>query len=57
MWQPDTTTVLSDPAIRDKLAETGYAAGGSSPEELGKLLRSDIARWSALIKSVGITLD
>jgi tripartite-type tricarboxylate transporter receptor subunit TctC len=53
----DTNTVLADPAIRDKLAETGYMAGGSSPEELGKLLRSEIARWSALIKSVGITLD
>ena len=43
----DTNTVLADPAIRDKLAETGYVAGGSSPEELGKLLRSEIARWSA----------
>ena len=53
----DTNTVLAEPAIRDKLAETGYAAGGSSPDELGKLLKSDIARWSALVKAVGITLD
>ena len=53
----DTNTVLADPAIKDKLAETGYVARGSSPEELGKLVRSEIARWSALIKSVGITLD
>jgi hypothetical protein len=35
----------------------GYVAAGSSPEELGTLLRSEIARWSALIKSVGIRLD
>jgi tripartite-type tricarboxylate transporter receptor subunit TctC len=53
----DTNTVLADPAIRDKLAETGYAAGGSSPEELGTLLKSEIVRWSSLVKSVGITLD
>ena len=53
----DTNAALADPAIRDRLAETGYAAAGSSPEELGKLLKSDIARWSALAKSVGITLD
>jgi tripartite-type tricarboxylate transporter receptor subunit TctC len=53
----DTNTALTNPAIRDKLAETGYAAGGSSPEELGTLLKSEIVRWSALIKSVGITLD
>jgi tripartite-type tricarboxylate transporter receptor subunit TctC len=53
----DTNTALTNPAIRDKLAETGYAAGGSSPEELGALLKSEIVRWSALVKSVGITLD
>ena len=53
----DTNTVLAEPAIRAKLAEMGYVAAGSSPEELGKLLSSEIARWSALIKSVGITLD
>jgi tripartite-type tricarboxylate transporter receptor subunit TctC len=53
----DTNTVLAEPAIRAKLAEMGYVAVGSSPEELGKLLRSEIARWSALIKSVGIRLD
>ena len=53
----DTNTALANPAIRDKLAETGYAAGGSSPEELGTLLKSEIVRWSALVKSVAITLD
>jgi tripartite-type tricarboxylate transporter receptor subunit TctC len=53
----DTNTVLAEPAIRAKLAEMGYVAAGSSPEELGKRLRSEIARWSALIKSVGIRLD
>src|SRR6266581_5428379 len=50
----DTHTVLAETALRAKLAEMGYVAAGSSPEELGKLLRSEIARWSALINSVGI---
>ena len=40
----DTNTVLAEPALRAKLAETGYPAAASSPEELGKLLRSEIAR-------------
>ncbi len=53
----DTNTALEDPVIKNKLAETGYVAGGSSPGELGKLLRSEIARWSDLAKSVGIKLD
>jgi tripartite-type tricarboxylate transporter receptor subunit TctC len=52
----DTSTALADPAIKDKLAKTGYVAGGSSPEELGKLLKSEITRWSAVIKSVGLKI-
>jgi tripartite-type tricarboxylate transporter receptor subunit TctC len=53
----DTNTALADPAIRDKLAATGYAAGGSSPEELEKLFRLEIAKWGAVIKSLGIRID
>ena len=53
----DTNTALTDPEIKDKLAQTGYLAGGSSPEELDKLLNSEIAKWSEVIKSVGIKID
>ncbi len=53
----DTNTALADPAIKDKLAETGYVAGGSSPEELAKRLKADIAKWTALVKSAGLKLD
>ena len=53
----DTHTVLGETALKAKLLEMGYLAAPSSPEELGKLLRSEIARWNAVIKSVGITLD
>ena len=48
----DTTTALNDPAIQDKLTKTGYVGGGSSPEQLGHLLKTEIAKWSAVIKSV-----
>ena len=53
----DTNTALNDPAIKDKLAKTGYAAEGSSPEELEKLLKSEIVKWSTVIKAVGIKID
>jgi tripartite-type tricarboxylate transporter receptor subunit TctC len=53
----NTNTALTDPTIKDKLAKTGYVAEGSSPEELEKLLKSEIAKWSAVIKSVGIKID
>ena len=53
----DTKTALTDPAIKDKLAKTGYDAEGSSPEELEKLLKLEIVKWSAVIKGVGIKID
>ncbi len=53
----DTNAAFADPTIKAKLAETGYVAGGSSPEELGQLLKSEIPKWSAVIKSVGIKID
>ena len=53
----DTNTALADPAIKDKLAKSGYVAEGSSPQQLEKLLTSEIAKWSAVIKSVGIKID
>jgi len=52
-----TNAALADPAIKAKLAETGYAAGGSSPEELAKTLKADIAKWSALAQTAGLKLD
>src|SRR6516164_2505341 len=53
----DTNTALAEPAIKATLAKSGYVAEGSSPEDLAKLLQSEIAKWSAVIKSVGIKID
>jgi tripartite-type tricarboxylate transporter receptor subunit TctC len=53
----DTQAALAEPAIRQQLADNGYVAGGSSPEALAKRIKSDIAKWSPLIKSLGINLD
>jgi tripartite-type tricarboxylate transporter receptor subunit TctC len=53
----DTNTALTVPAIKNKLVETGYVARGSSPQELEKLLKADIAKWSALAKSANLKLD
>src|SRR5215472_14861902 len=38
----DANTALADATIKDKLAKNGYVAEGSSPEELAKLLQSEI---------------
>jgi tripartite-type tricarboxylate transporter receptor subunit TctC len=53
----DVTTAFAEPAIKDKLAKTGYVAGGSSPEQMGKLLKAEIDKWSGVIKSLGIKIN
>jgi tripartite-type tricarboxylate transporter receptor subunit TctC len=53
----DANTALADPEIKEKLAQTGYLARGSSPGQLEGLLKSEIAKWSAVIKSIGIRID
>jgi tripartite-type tricarboxylate transporter receptor subunit TctC len=53
----DINTALRDPAIKDKLAKSGYLAAGSSSEALGKLVKSEIVKWSGVIKSVGLKIN
>jgi len=53
----DTVAAFNDPAIKDKLAKSGYLAEGSSPAELDKLLKAEIAKWRAVIKSVGVKIN
>src|SRR5262249_52697672 len=53
----DTNTALADPAIKQQLAKSSYVAQGTTPDELEKLLKSEIARWSTVIKSIGLKID
>ena len=46
--------VLAKPDVREKLLKGGVEAVGSTPEELGAYVKSDIARIEKLIKSAGI---
>jgi len=43
--------------VKSKLEQAGYMAVGSSPEELQTLLKSEIDKWSAVIKTVGIKIN
>jgi len=53
----DSITALADPTARGKLEQYGYTVVGSSPDELQALLRSEIDKWSAVIKTVGIKIN
>jgi tripartite-type tricarboxylate transporter receptor subunit TctC len=48
---------LADPSVVESLSLLGMEATPSTPQALEALLKSDHARWEALVKSVGFTVD
>jgi tripartite-type tricarboxylate transporter receptor subunit TctC len=53
----DTVAVLAEPAIKERLAQTGVLVTGSTPAELGALLKSETEMWGPVIKAAGIKAD
>jgi tripartite-type tricarboxylate transporter receptor subunit TctC len=49
--------VLADPQVRDKLIAQGLTPRGTTPEELGTATRAQLAKYGALIKQNGITVQ
>jgi tripartite-type tricarboxylate transporter receptor subunit TctC len=48
---------LATPDMRAQLAKVGVNAESSTPEQLGSLLRSDVAKWAKIIQSAGIPIN
>jgi len=56
--QQTLAATLANPELRDRLmAQDDAEAVGGTPEELGRLLRSDYAKWGKVIKSVGVRVN
>ena len=53
----ETVRLLRQPEVREQLLKDGVQAVGSSPEELAAIINTEIAKWSKLIKDVGIRAD
>jgi tripartite-type tricarboxylate transporter receptor subunit TctC len=47
-------TALTDPALRDKLINSGAIPSPTSPEGLGKFLKEELDRWGKVIREKGI---
>jgi len=45
---------LKDEAVRDKLTKAGVAVQGSTPEEFGKFMAAELARWNKVREAAGI---
>jgi len=53
----ELNTVLSQPEVRDVLAREGATPKPDTPEEFGKLIPFELARWSKLIKDANIQTE
>jgi tripartite-type tricarboxylate transporter receptor subunit TctC len=53
----DTVTALNDPTVKSKLENIGMMAVGSTPKELGVLLKAETEKWETVIKEADIALD
>jgi tripartite-type tricarboxylate transporter receptor subunit TctC len=49
--------IAHSPDMKQRLAEQGAEAVGSSPEAFGKLIREEVARWTEVVNAAGIRAD
>ena len=57
MLNTDIRAVLQLPDVRERLLKQGLEPAGTTPEAFDALIRSEIARWSAVVKEAGIKPD
>jgi tripartite-type tricarboxylate transporter receptor subunit TctC len=50
-------TVVREPNIRDKLLAQGSEGVGGTPEELGKVVNTELPRWEKLVREASIKVD
>ena len=53
----ETLAVAALPEVRESLGKQGMDVVTSTPEQFAALVKSDLARWSKLVKDTGITAE
>src|SRR3954465_4852898 len=49
--------VVQQPDVRRQLAEQGYEPAGNSPEQFAEYIKTEIAKWSRVIKAAGLKAE
>ena len=52
-----TVTALADPPVKKSLGDLGVDIVGSTPEEFAAYIKSEIPKWTAIVKASGATLE
>lgn len=53
----ELNAALASPALRERLASQGADVVGGTPEDFGKVIRSDFAKWGKVVKASGAKVD
>ncbi len=53
----ETTRMLADPKVRERISKEGADPIGSSPEAFDKRIRSEIDKWGKVLKASGLAKD
>ena len=53
----DIVGVLGEPATKEALESRGFTIVGNTPEAFKQVLKDELVKWGALIKSTGASLD
>jgi tripartite-type tricarboxylate transporter receptor subunit TctC len=53
----EVVAAIGDPALRARFAEFGAEPMATTPEELGRFISSEVAKWRAVIAKAGISVD
>lgn len=53
----DANRVLSDPEVKQRMLALGAEPSGDTPEEFGRFIRDDQAKWSKLMRERGIASE
>ncbi len=49
--------VLAMPDVKKNLGQQGIDTGGGTPEQFGAYMKDEFAKWGALVKETGMTMD
>jgi tripartite-type tricarboxylate transporter receptor subunit TctC len=52
-----TQKVISQSAIKEKLAGIGASAVGGSPDEFGAYIRDDFSKWTRIVKDANVKVE
>lgn len=54
---PETAKALAQPDVKERLNAVGIETAGGTPEEAGKFLGGEIAKWAKVIRGANVEIE